>query len=169
MKMKTFKKKGVSPLVATVLLISFTVAIIVLVIIWGRNYIEEKAQKEGTLAELGSECMNVDFGFVEACRKGTPEVLSITLKNKKPRAIDAFVFQFKEGGSIDPVDVLQKLPGDEQKTFEVAPKEPGFFPADSVNMIPRLKAGAGVYVPCSSKALEIKADTSSLGECPEPA
>jgi len=41
-KKKKFKKKGVSPLVATILLVGFTVALIALIAIWGKRYVEEK-------------------------------------------------------------------------------------------------------------------------------
>lgn len=156
-------KKGVSPLVATILLIAFAVAIIVLVTIWGRNYIEEKAQKEGALAQLESECQNVEFGFVEACRYSILSKVNVTLKNEKTRQIDGFVFQFKMGGDINPVEVLKRISGGETRVLDVAPSNPSFADATSVNMIPRLKAGKDVYIPCSQKAVEVNIE--GIPEC----
>tara|TARA_Y100000310_G_scaffold327446_1_gene393840 strand:- start:20107 stop:20577 length:471 start_codon:yes stop_codon:yes gene_type:complete len=41
------KKKGVSPLIATVLLVGFVIIIAVLIWLWYGNVIEERAEKEG--------------------------------------------------------------------------------------------------------------------------
>ena len=45
------KKKGISPLIATILLIGLVVSLVVLTTLWGKQYILEKTNKEGKISE----------------------------------------------------------------------------------------------------------------------
>ncbi len=49
-------KKGVSPLIATVLLIAFTVALGAVVMNWGRSYVESTAELTKQNADRGVQC-----------------------------------------------------------------------------------------------------------------
>ncbi len=49
-------KKGVSPLIATVLLIAFTVALGAVVMNWGRSYVTETAEKVKTSSDIELSC-----------------------------------------------------------------------------------------------------------------
>ncbi|MBN1156085.1 hypothetical protein JXA85_00570 [Candidatus Woesearchaeota archaeon] len=70
-------KKGVSPLIATVLLIAFAVALGAVVMNWGKNQIQESA--------VGTECKDVQFAWF--MRTGKPvlcysaDSLEITVQN----------------------------------------------------------------------------------------
>ena len=55
-RMKKFNKKGVSPLIATVLLIAFAVALGALVMNWGREYIENTQEKVTQQSEQQTAC-----------------------------------------------------------------------------------------------------------------
>lgn len=55
--MKLFKnKRGVSPLIATVLLIAFAVALGAVVMNWGRGYVESTAQFAQQKSDLAMQC-----------------------------------------------------------------------------------------------------------------
>ncbi len=59
--MKKRGKKAISPLIATVLLIGFVVAIGAVVMIWGKGFITERAQKEGALSQAQLDCNLVEI------------------------------------------------------------------------------------------------------------
>lgn len=57
-------KKGISPLIATVLLIAFAVALGAVVMSWGRGYVEDTAEQAESQAGSKIECsMNSDIEF----------------------------------------------------------------------------------------------------------
>ena len=66
-------KKGVSPLIATVLLIAFAVAIGSVVMTWGRGYVEEMQSTSQERSNAALECVNnvqlslVDVGNEPTC------------------------------------------------------------------------------------------------------
>lgn len=52
------KKRGVSPLIATVLLIGFTVIIAVSVWFWYGRIVTDQFMKQGAIADIKSDCMS---------------------------------------------------------------------------------------------------------------
>lgn len=58
-------KKGISPLIATVLLIGFVVAIAAIVMLWGKGFIEERTAKEGALSKAKLDCTNINIKFIK--------------------------------------------------------------------------------------------------------
>ena len=56
------KKKGVSPVVATVLLIAIVVILAIIIFLWARGFVAEKAQKFGRAVELSCENVNFESG-----------------------------------------------------------------------------------------------------------
>jgi len=65
-------KSGISPLIATVLLIVFSVALGAVVMSWGESYIEEKAEFVSGVQETVSGCDLVDFTIIEVA--GEPQI-----------------------------------------------------------------------------------------------
>ena len=53
--------KGVSPLIATVLLIGFVIALVAVVMLWGKSFIMEKAAKEGSLSQKQLDCVRIEI------------------------------------------------------------------------------------------------------------
>jgi len=60
-----FNKRGISPIIATVLLIAITVVLMVVIIGWSSKFIEDKDQKSQAEVSLG--CSSVDFKVFRAC------------------------------------------------------------------------------------------------------
>jgi flagellin-like protein len=56
------KKRGVSPVIATVLLIAIVIILAVIIFLWARGFIAEKAQKEGRAVEFSCSETNFDAG-----------------------------------------------------------------------------------------------------------
>ncbi len=68
-------KRGVSPFVATILLVGFVIVIIIVIWLWSRNIYVEQAQKEGALAQEQIKCNDVKIEVER--RGGTIEVRNI--------------------------------------------------------------------------------------------
>ena len=96
-------KRGIAPLVATVLLIAFSVALGAVVMSWGETYIEEKAefvQQSGQHEVASAGCGIVQWGFIEV--SGLPEVC---------RSADGIVAFFDNGPAQGLAGVKARLVG----------------------------------------------------------
>ncbi len=135
-------KKGISPLIATVLLIGFVVAVAAVVMLWGKGFVKERAEKEGALSQAQLECNLIEIEIEEVS-----EVYKVT--NIGSRTIDGFIIRtgsgvikkpslLEVGNSITEIDSYTLRKGDE--------------------IIPCVKPeGAGApLVPCSDKAKKLR-------------
>lgn len=147
------QKKGISPQIATVLLVAFVIALVVMVFLWGKNYIQEKVEKEGKLAEKQLECENLRFEVVNAYQQGNNMV--ITLKNEIEREISKFTFRII-GDKIEVVESYDKLDNLTIKQYILEFQEDIVVAPKSVGIIPWLKIVHGYYVPCSKKSIEVR-------------
>ncbi len=97
-------KKGISPLIATVLIIGFTIVLAALVITWGTRLFQTTVSSTETLSKFNVLCSTgVDF---EATAKLTKDVngnvqnsgkdITMTLTNKKDQKISGFYFITKK-------------------------------------------------------------------------
>ena len=90
-----YSKKGISPLIATVLLIAFAVALGAVVMNWGKNYVQTTAIDAQKSGQAKQKCTNTNMEFVQV--SGIPKVcinnplntteVEFTLKNKAPHEI----------------------------------------------------------------------------------
>ena len=66
-------KRAVSPLIATVLLIAFAVALGAVVMNWGKTYVEEQAEHAGSKSNAEIKCqVDIDLGVKEI--RGVPRL-----------------------------------------------------------------------------------------------
>ena len=153
-------KKGISPLIATVLLIGFTIALIALVMIWGRNFIQERAEKEGLLSEKKLSCTNnVDFTVDKACENNAG--ISLRIKNLRETPLDNFIFRVKGDQDVETIISYQKVESLAVKDIPITGQSIAGVCINSgcektIDIIPQLRVAAGVYVPCSAKHLEVR-------------
>ena len=146
------EKKGESQHIATVLLVAFIIAILIVVFLWGRNYIQERAEKEGKLAEKQLECEGLGIEIINAYQQGSKVI--VTLKNTKEREVGKFIFRII-GDEIEIIESFDKLDSLSIKQYQLEFTENVGTPS-RVNIIPWLKVVRGYYVPCSHKNIEIK-------------
>lgn len=138
-------KKGVSPLIATVLLIGFIVALVAVVMLWGKGFVMERAQKEGSLAKKQLACTNVK---IDVKQRGS----DMFLINKGIEPIDGLIIrrgnnivQCKPGSKKCDFDKLKQL-----EEFEIQ----NIVGNGDIDIIPALIPEGGVgapLVPCSEK------------------
>ncbi len=105
-------QKGVTPLVATVLLIAFSIALGAVVMSWGETYVEEKAEfvKGAEEVRTGCDAAKIDViklaGAEQICVKGN--VIEMMLENGPD--IELFDVQARVVGSQDIAVVESTLP-----------------------------------------------------------
>ena len=137
--------------VATVLLVTFVVVLAIIVFLWGKNYIQEKAEKHGKLAEKQLECENIGLEVVNAYQQG--DNILITLKNTKDKVIGKFVFRVI-GNEVEIMESYDKLDSLSIKQYQLAFQEEIIGSPSKVDIIPWLSIIRGYYVPCSKKSIE---------------
>ncbi|RMF54798.1 hypothetical protein D6745_04140 [Candidatus Woesearchaeota archaeon] len=78
-------KKGLSPLIATVLLIAFAVGVASMVLVWGRGFFVDFMEQQGGEAEKAMQCLDeVKFVSLGGWKTGTTandNVVSVTVIN----------------------------------------------------------------------------------------
>ncbi|MBU0930191.1 MAG: hypothetical protein KJ623_03920 [Nanoarchaeota archaeon] len=105
-------KKGVSPLIATVLIIGFTIVLAAVVMQWGGSFVRDLTEKTAESTTVATECIGMNFEIVSAkyfpemSLGGSPETFSdanITFKvtSNVDKKIKSFValLQHKSGSS----------------------------------------------------------------------
>jgi len=144
------KKKGISPLIATVLLISFTVGIVSLVMIWGRTYVTEKTEQQGISADASMSCVNMKITVDKSCRTDDNTVL-LTIRNLNSENIDAFIFR------SDTVDIVvehnEPLAG--FTTSDITASETNIGKLSTLDIVPQKKL-LNDWLPCSSAAKTVR-------------
>ncbi|MEK6816622.1 MAG: archaellin/type IV pilin N-terminal domain-containing protein [Nanoarchaeota archaeon] len=145
------RRKGVSPLIASVLLIGFTVTITSLIIIWGRTFTAERADKEQAISEAQLNCNNLDFTVTSADYSSGALTLSLGIKNKGMTTIDSFVFRINEGAAV--IESGEKVEGIQEKTVGIEDASFSGIPSISqVEIIPKIRVARNYYIPCSTKS-----------------
>ena len=151
--MLKFRKRGISPLIATVLLIGFTVAVAAIVIFWSKNFIKEKAEKEGALSEKRLKCENVEID-VQSINTAKREIV---IENKGNEALDGFIMRVVSGGT-GADKVIQKV--ESSKSFTITYSFEGLTSSAKIDLIPALKPEGtnAPLVPCSNKHKVVKVE-----------
>ncbi|MDD5178622.1 MAG: hypothetical protein PHT54_05090 [Candidatus Nanoarchaeia archaeon] len=150
--MHSLNKKGISPLIATILLIGLVIVVLLIAFVWAKNYVEERAAKEGVLAEKKLECENIGFTVTGAQDSGSS--VRLVLKNLKDKDIEKFTFRM-EGKKTGLEQNYETLEGLEIKPYQVEYDSSSVSDINKVGVIPWLKVVPGYYVPCSGKVVTV--------------
>lgn len=103
-------KKGISPLIATVLIIGFTVALAAVIMVWGQGFIKgmtEKAEATSTLETICATDVAVDV--TNACITGTTGgTVTLTIANNGARALEGLAVRaYRSASDLESVAVLE--------------------------------------------------------------
>ncbi|MDD5331842.1 MAG: hypothetical protein PHE43_03415 [Candidatus Nanoarchaeia archaeon] len=145
----SINKKGISPLIATILLVGFAIAVLAIAFLWARGYIEEKAAKEGKLAEKQFECEDIEFTITSIQVTGSS--VRVALKNLKDKNIDKLTFRIEGDSKSDLRNEYVSLEGLEVKPYEVEFDSSKINDPTKVSVIPWINVAPGYYLPCSNK------------------
>jgi flagellin-like protein len=93
-------KKGISPLIATVLIIGFTVALAAVIMTWGSSFTKgmQKTTEESTQTQLVC-AQEVSLSIKSACIDKSTSKLQVTLENKGSKDIIEAAWRFFETAS----------------------------------------------------------------------
>jgi len=94
-------KRGITPLIATVLLIGFTVALAAVVMTWALGFVNDTTSKTKTQTENTLICAS-DLSF--AISDINPSIGSITLDNRGQVDIISVIFRIYRGDEVNTVD-----------------------------------------------------------------
>ena len=113
------KRKGMSPLIAAVILIAATMSIAAILSYWVTAYMRgqlEGAEKLGITG--GASCLGAEFEFRSGSYIGT--TLTLILDNKKSVDLDlTYVYLISSGNKVESKLINETLNGNEIKTVTV--------------------------------------------------
>ncbi len=143
-------KKGISPLIATILLVAFVIILFILLVDWTKIFIkdtEEKIKAQGQLICLSDVSLNI----MKACNTGNK--VDLTLENRNKRKIDAFLVRVDEN---DPklVEPMYPLDSYETKFLKSVEKK-----GSTASVLPIINL-QGINIPCSGKVISKKIEES---------
>jgi flagellin-like protein len=166
-------RKAVSPLIATVLLIAFAVALGAVVMNWGRGYVEDTANMARERSDAEVTCTaEVDLSIVQI--DNTPQIcynttspghVHMILENTKAKEIERFevrligedsrvplaVTSFTDLDDVEQTGSNLSLETNEAKYYVFEFDESTYGAPNQIKITPYVKAGGNV-VACSSNA-----------------
>lgn len=135
-------KKGVSPLIATVLLVGMVIAAAGIILLFSKNITREITEKSGAQAQLALDCAKNIKINVLGVRGDAFEV-----ENTGNMRIDRFLLRLKQDDNIMPIHAPTSVdPGD--ATLVSFAGQPQF---EEASIVPMINVGGNVYVPCSKR------------------
>jgi len=151
------KKRGISPLIATVLLIGFTIVIVSMVFIWWGDVVKQQAIKEGLRSDAQRACMEHVKIEVKSAQE-TNEGLEVTINNKGSQLLRMVRFRIKTSGGEFTITKTVDMEGVSQDTILIKPSEyEGEGSVKSIKVFPvvvKSSEEGSVIATCSEKAVE---------------
>ena len=124
--MKIMERKGVSPVIATVLLIAIVIVLAVIIFLWARGFVSEKVQKFDQAIELSCDKTSFDAGvykdgsgkyFLDITNQGDIPLYGVVVKRLGKGTVDVtkvFGKTIDVGESAEPTQLTMNLEdGDE--------------------------------------------------------
>ncbi len=153
------EKRGISPLIATVLLIGFTITIAAILMIWGGNLIKERAEKISARTEAQTSCTaKVEIDINSAKCDTTEEIIKISVENKGSDSIDAFRVRIDyESGDPETTTIFNSPKFQPASQTSLKPEYDSSKTPKSVIVFPVLNKQSLSYT-CSEKSKEIEVE-----------
>ncbi|MBW3018726.1 hypothetical protein KY329_00890 [Candidatus Woesearchaeota archaeon] len=155
-----FNKKGVSPLVATVILVAFSVGLGALVMSWGEGYIEQQATFVQGASEVKTGCDAVDLdlikigGIPQVCR--TSDTIELWLDNGPNIDLADLHLRIAGFNDIQVHDSVLTQPLQKENSEKISvPYNPDIGRILQVKLTPKIFE-AGQITSCSQKAITIE-------------
>ena len=133
-------KRGISPLVATILLIAFAVSIGALIMNWTSSDISNIVK--------GSSCSDASINLLSACQNN--ESIMISIKNQGEIDINAITLRGTVSRGYDYIVPSSFLSGSESKILNIKKEN---FNETNFKILPIILSGQDELV-CSSQAIE---------------
>ncbi len=158
--METIKKRGMSSLVSTVLLVTSAIAIAILIFVWISHSIEEETEKSTDVGTTEQICKNIEIKIKEVSRTINPNTILVTVENLKNRKITALRIRLESANEVEMKKIEGEIEGYQSKTFEVTTTSI-YLGKTKIKVIPEIilekpeikSAEVGWWL-CSNKAVE---------------
>ncbi len=150
--------RGMSPLIATVLLIAFAVILGAIVMSWGEKYIEEKAEFVNNKSEVGTGCDTADIHVVNI--QGLPKVcqhdetLQLTLETEDHQVWDVHARVIGEKNTLVQESLLT-APIPQAGAANILIHTTGAGNIQQLKLTPKSREGRNVIL-CSKKAVIVE-------------
>ncbi|MEK6904307.1 MAG: hypothetical protein AABW87_01815 [Nanoarchaeota archaeon] len=142
-------KRGVTPLLMTIILVGFSVAVVTVVVVWSTGYVKEVKEKQGGVAGSRLDCAT-DIQIAVNNVQISGGSATVDVENLKEN-VDALFIIFRGGLGQDSVEVMDTLYEGDLKTFDVDFNIGKSGDVGEVDVIPRIKIAPGVYEACSGQ------------------
>ena len=119
--------KGLSPIVASVILIATTMAIAGILSFWAGSFVEKKVgETENTTSDI--ECLNARFSLFTQCQYNQQaKEISFILENQVTQDITLdSLYVFYPNNNLKQYKISLKLPANQLMPFNQSGIEPGF-------------------------------------------
>lgn len=150
-------KKGVSPIIATVLLITLVIILITLIMVWVKGFVNERISKEGALSDAELKCtqINLELKNIRGIVSDTGKLqLIVEVVNTGSEDLAAVAIRLENNGITDVKTLEERIKPFEtlSKTFDSDLSIPG----TKVTLIPHVRPeGIGApLVPCSGDKIK---------------
>ena len=147
------QKKGMSPLIATVLLIGFAVALAALVMTWGLDFIKGQTGRVDDSTQQALLCVNeLDFKIEVDCtgdkifidNRGSVEINELRLRK-----------HLAGGGTVTPVQAAQPLlPGEKQEFTQLG----DLANIEKIDVVATIPSKDGTPIVCNNALREVQSN-----------
>jgi len=144
-----FWKKGISPLIATVLIIGFTVALAAVIMTWGTTFSKGMQKSAEESANVQLICSKLEYTLKSACAKDD-NTIKLTVSSESDRDIlNLTVRLYKSAAEFNgTLPLLDKLEAHGLRPYDVV-WEGQAKNVKMIELVPTI-AVAGERVPCST-------------------
>ena len=151
--MKCFNKRGISPLIATVLIIGFTVALSAVVMTWGTGFVRDTTTATAEQTNLALSCakLNYQVGTVTCSGgAGARKIDTIEVVNNGDQSIVSTIFRITRTTGTTTLNTVGTVAVPSVGPFEVKPLTP--TPPDTAGEEPsRLGVIAKIVNPANNE------------------
>ena len=161
----TRNKKGISPLIATILIIGFTIVLAALVMQWGTQLLKTQTEQTAMTSKAQIACSTeVDFN-VDSAKLGTLDSVTgvqnidVRVTNNRDRTLTGFRVRISSGESVFTKTITTSIPGFGSALLSglsfnaAAPATPIDVTPNKVEVIPEITID-GNKVACPDQRIE---------------
>lgn len=142
-------KKGVSPLIATVLIIGFTIVLAAVVMQWGGGFVRQLTEEQAQKSEAQTTCIELNFEITSV----DTTTNTVSLLNNNDKTISKFLIQEIDGttGNSNTLTGTATLgPYESEGVVLTLPAGVTLESGDKIRVIPYVKLEGGEEVGCGA-------------------
>src|SRR3989344_5754052 len=95
------QKRGISNLVATVILVASAISIAILIFVWISHSIKEETEKSADISTAEQVCRNIEISMDKITKTVKPNTVLVKVENKKDREITALRIRIETENEVE--------------------------------------------------------------------